>query len=208
MALVTIGAQTWTVENLDVDSFRDGTPIAIASSSRQWEQYAASGTPACCYYDFDSSNSRTYGRLYNWYAVSASQELAPTGFRIPEKSDWDTLISTLGGERSAGLAMKNIQNWISLTRANPNGTNSSGFTGNPGGFIRDNGQFYDFGFSGNFWADTTSSAATAYSYKLYWENNNAISISRTPLTIGLSVRLLVSGSESFSGDYNPSEPYQ
>ena len=78
MALVTIGTQTWTVENLDVDTFGDGAVIVEVSASDQWERCGTAGTPAWCYYNFDSSNSATYGKLSKWLYFSTPDCIKPT----------------------------------------------------------------------------------------------------------------------------------
>jgi uncharacterized protein (TIGR02145 family) len=43
--------------------------------------------------------------LYNWYSVN-SGKLCPTGWHVPTEDDWNTLISTLGGESIAGGKLK------------------------------------------------------------------------------------------------------
>lgn len=208
MALVTIGTQTWDDQNLDVDAFGDGTPIYQASSSQQWINYCQSGTPAWRYYDDDGSYSPTYGRLYNWYVVSASITAHPivenTQFKIPTAGEFDTLIAYLGGVRSAGYPMKNVENWGSLGRVPGNGSNESGWKGNPGGFVSADGEFFDLTWSGNWWTKTSSSATTAPGYRLYWQNRSAISI-QTPMIMGLSIRLIASGSWGGSKGFRPSE---
>jgi uncharacterized protein (TIGR02145 family) len=99
MAIVQIGSQYWVKENLAAESFQDGTPIAEISSSEQWEEYGQSGTPGWCYYNFDESNEEEYGKLYNYYVVSSSKSIAPTGYRVPTETDWNALIAYAGGER-------------------------------------------------------------------------------------------------------------
>jgi uncharacterized protein (TIGR02145 family) len=208
MALVTIGTQTWDDQNLDVDSFGDGTPIAQASSSQQWIDYCAAGTPAWRYYEDKSANSTTYGRLYNWYVVSASitsrNIVDNPQFKVPTAAEYNTMINYLGGTRAAGFAMKNTENWGTLTRISGNGSNSSGWKGNPGGFTSTGGEFFDLTWSGNWWSKTTSSVDNATAYKLYWQNRSAISI-ETPKIMGLSIRLIISGSWTGSNGFRPSE---
>lgn len=208
MALVTIGTQTWDDQNLDVDAFGDGTPILQASSSQQWVDYCAAGTPAWRYYDDDGGNSPTYGRLYNWFVVSASISTHPivenTQFKVPSSDDFNTLINFLGGTRAAGLPLKNTENWGTLGRISGNGNNSSGWKGNPGGFLTVDGQFFDLTWSGNWWSQTSSSATTAPGYRLYWQNRSAIAI-QTPMIMGLSIRLIASGSWTGSAGFKPSE---
>lgn len=208
MAIVTIGSQQWDDQNLDVDVFGDGTPIAEASSSQQWIDYCAAGTPAWRYYNNDGSNSTNYGKLYNWYVVSASitskNIVENAQFKVPTTAEYNTLITYLGGTKTAGYAMKNTENWGSLTRVPGNGSNSSGWKGNPGGFTSTQGEFFDLTWSGNWWSKTSSSAANAYGYKLYWQNRSAIAVD-TPMIMGLSIRLIVSASWTGSNNFRPSE---
>ena len=208
MALVTIGTQVWDDQNLDVDAFGDGTPIAEASSSEQWVDYCAAGTPAWRYYNDDNSNSATYGKLYNWYVVSASITSRPIvenpQFKIPTSGEYNTLIAFLGGTKAAGHPLKNTENWGTLSRISGNGSNSSGWKGNPGGFTQVNGEFFDLTWSGNWWSQTSSSATTATAYRLFWQNRSAISL-ETPMIMGLSIRLITSGSWTGSNGFRPSE---
>lgn len=208
MALVTIGTQTWDDTNLDVDSFGDGTPIAEASSSDQWIAYCDAGTPAWRYYNDDNHNSDKYGKLYNWFVVSASISskniVENPQFKIPTSAEYNTLISYLGGTSVAGHAMKNTENWGTLTRISGNGSNSSQWKGNPGGFTQTNGEFYDLTWSGNWWSKTSSSATTATGYRLFWQNRSAINLD-TPMKMGLSIRLILSGSWTGSNGFRPSE---
>jgi uncharacterized protein (TIGR02145 family) len=208
MALVTIGTQTWDDQNLDVDAFGDGVSIAQASSSQQWIDYCTAGTPAWRYYNDDSSNADTYGKLYNWYVVSASITAHPIvenpQFKVPASSDYNTLITYLGGTRAAGHPLKNTENWGTLNRISGNGSNASGWKGNPGGFQTVDGEFFDLTWSGNWWSNTTASVSDAIAYKLYWSNRSAISIN-TPKTMGLSIRLILSGSWTGSNGFRPSE---
>ena len=208
MAIVTIGSQQWDDQNLDVDAFGDGTPINEASSSDQWIAYCDTGTPAWRYYNDDNGNSGTYGKLYNWYVVSASitskNIVENQQFKVPTTGEYNTLITFLGGTRVAGHAMKNTENWGTLTRISGNGSNSSGWKGNPGGFTQVNGEFFDLTWSGNWWSRTSSSATTATGYRLFWQNRNAVSL-ETPMTMGLSIRLIVSASWTGSAGFKPSE---
>jgi uncharacterized protein (TIGR02145 family) len=210
MALVTIGTQTWTVENLDVDIFGDGAPIVEVSASDQWERCGTDEVPAWCYYNFDSSNSTIYGKLYNWYVVSGSISAHPIvpnpQFKIPTRADFNTLSTYLGGRGVAGFAVKNNDYWLTNTRTPGIGSNASGWTGNPGGFIKPNGDLYDLGWSGNFWTQISSSAAAAYVNKLYY-GNRAVQELNAPVSIGFSIRLIVSGSWTGSNGFRPSENY-
>ena len=204
MAIKTIGAQKWTDTNLDVSTFQDGTPISEISSSEQWTAYADAGTPGWSYYAFDSSNASLYGKLYNWYAVSQSSAICPKGYRIPTEADYTTLITYLDGVDPAGYKMKNTENWLTLGRTPGNGSNESNFKGNPGGYVKSStAEFWDLGWSGNFWTQTTSSATEVVSKRIYWSNKQCISVN-APIDMGLSVRLICTGSsqDCTDGDFD------
>lgn len=204
MAIVQIGSQFWTQENLAVESFQDGTPITECSSSEQWAELASTNTPAWCYYNFDPSNEEEYGKLYNYYVVSSSKTIAPVGFRVPSLGDYNQLTSNFGGNSNAGHRLKNSTNWNTIRRQSGNGDNQSRFTGNPSGYIKENGQFWDFGWSANFWT-TNSGSNDATSVRLYWSNREVVNIPAM-MDMGLAIRLVYEGnSGSYTGSlgYNP-----
>lgn len=68
-----------------------------------------------------------YGLLYNWYAVGDSRGLCPEGWHVSSDSDWQTLLTTLGGWSNAGgkLKEKGFEHWNS---PNTGATNEDGFS--------------------------------------------------------------------------------
>ena len=102
---ITIGTQTWMAENLRTTKFRNGKDIPEVTVDSIW---AILTTGAYCNY----KNTRnidtivTYGRLYNWYAVYDSRNIAPEGWHISNEADWTTLTNYLGGPYVAGLKLK------------------------------------------------------------------------------------------------------
>jgi uncharacterized protein (TIGR02145 family) len=151
---VTIGTQVWMTKNLNVDKFRNGDPIPEAKSKEEWEKAGDNKQPAWCYYNNDPSNGALYGKLYNWYAVNDSRGLAPQGWHIPTDEEWWALTDFLGGEEKAGAKMKSKDGWNSDFFDGKNGTNSSGFSGLPGGLRHSWGTFDFIGFSGAWWSST------------------------------------------------------
>jgi uncharacterized protein (TIGR02145 family) len=83
----TIGTQIWMSENLDVDKFRNGSPISQARSQSEWDLAIKNKRPAWCYYQFNSINSKM-GKVYNSFAVSDLRGLAPNGYHIPSSDEW------------------------------------------------------------------------------------------------------------------------
>jgi len=124
---VTIGNQIWMAKNLN---------IATASSK--------------CYGDIES-NCDIYGRLYNW--IDATAACSTIGWKLPDDTDWEALITTVGGTEIAGKALKaNDDLWTTNT-----GTNDYGFSALPGGNFLD-----DIGDIGYWWSATESSGEAHY----------------------------------------------
>ncbi len=170
LATVTIGTQVWTTKNLDVATYSDGTVIPQVTNSQQWTSLT---TGAWCYYNNDSATGTTYGKLYNWYAVAGihdtdlntpNKKLAPTGYHIPSDAEWTTLTTYLEEESVAGGKMKATGTSLWNT-PNTGATNSSGFTGLPGGYRYYNGSFYNIGYFGFWWSSSEVSTANAW-YRL------------------------------------------
>jgi len=165
---VILGTQTWTKKNLDVETYSDGTPIPQVTDPEKW---AALTTGAWCYYDNDPANGAVYGKLYNWYAVAgiydeasktdASQrkKLAPTDYHVPSDAEWTTLNDYLGGASVAGGKMKSTTLWNS---PNTDATNSSGFTGLPGGWRFSSDLFSGINAKAFLWSASEDDTSTAW----------------------------------------------
>ena len=148
MKTIIIGKQEWMIENLNVSEFSDGKRIIEARTDDEWRNAFNNKAPAWCYYNNDQELGNEYGKLYNWYAIIDSSNLAPKGWGIPSSYDWEKLISFLGGYNKAGLKMKSTIGWME----NGNGSNESGFSAKPGGKrLIENGFIYQ-GSSSLIWA--------------------------------------------------------
>jgi uncharacterized protein (TIGR02145 family) len=84
---VVIGNYIWFKENLKTTSYNDGTKIPNLTGSTDW---LGSTEGAYCWYDNNESNSKTYGALYNWYAVNTGR-ICPEGWRVPKDQEWKYL---------------------------------------------------------------------------------------------------------------------
>jgi uncharacterized protein (TIGR02145 family) len=182
---VTIGSQIWTGCNLNVDTYRNGDPIPQVTDPTAW---ASLTTGAWCYYNNDSANGPTYGKLYNWYAVNDPRGLAPVGYHIPTNVEYNTLITTLGGTLIAGGPLKETgtTHW---TAPNTGATDSTGFTALPGGFRLNDGVYYELGLTMDNWTSTDIDINTARVIVIY--NNNAGAYTGAmQKERGLSIRLI------------------
>jgi uncharacterized protein (TIGR02145 family) len=153
-ATVQIGSQCWFKENLRNDHYRNGTAIPGNLDDTAWTNETSGAQTV---YDqggaSEATNLTTYGRLYNWYAVTNAAGLCPTGWHVPTDAEWSTLESGLGA--SPGTSMKAASpHW--------NGTNTSGFSALPGGYRNTNGAFNDDGSYGFWWSSSHNGTYPSY----------------------------------------------
>lgn len=179
---VVIGSQTWSTQNLDVTTYRNGDVIPQVQDAEAWKNLT---TGAWCYYENKTSYGTTYGKLYNWYAVTDSRGLAPQGFHVPTDVEWNTLSGTLSGDAVAGNALKSVAGWDQ----GGNGTNASGFSGMPGGYRFNNGSFTALGVNGVWWSSSESNTTTALYRSLKYANGGFSKVSYNK-QLGLSVRCI------------------
>jgi uncharacterized protein (TIGR02145 family) len=163
---IVIGTQTWMAENLRVTKYRNGDPIFNEPNNTAWIALTAG---AYCSYSNTTNIDEiaTYGRLYNWYAISDNRNIAPTGWHVPTDTEWATLITTLNGKSVAGGVMKEAgtTHWRS---PNTSATNESGFTALPSGYRSGlgDGVFNGLGGGCQWWSSTAYGATNAWYYYL------------------------------------------
>lgn len=181
---ITIGTQTWMAENLRTTTYRDGNSVTGFS------------------YKNDKSYVTHYGRLYDWFAVSSTSNLAPTGWHVATDAEWTILInyliksgcnlnSTLENNVAQSLAattdwgfdpiIGNVGN--DLTK-----NNKSGFTALPSGnFMGSSDEFYNLGYAGFWWTSTEDGPYSAKDRQI--DNDfNVISSNSDTKNLALSVR--------------------
>jgi uncharacterized protein (TIGR02145 family) len=183
---VKIGDQVWMQENLKTTRYRNGDSILNVIADTQWSALTTGGY---CNYDNDTNNVKTYGRLYNWYAVKDSKGLTPKDWHIPTNDEWKTLMNYLGGEKVAGgkLKEKGLSHWLELNKGANNETN---FTGLPGGYCWDSGGFFKLGYSGYWW---TSSETPMENFAGMWflaNKDEELHSGMNNYNVGLSVRCI------------------
>jgi len=182
---VQIGSQRWTGCNADTEFYNNGDPIPEVSDPTAW---AALTTGAWCHYNNDPANDAIYGKLYNWFAVNDPRGLAPTGYHIPSDSEWTTLTTFLGGSSIAGGKMKEegLCHWVA---PNTDATNTSLFTGLPGGSRSNSGNYSTIGVQGWWWSSTE--LYTNYAYYLVLNGSSGASTISTGIGgFGRSIRFI------------------
>jgi uncharacterized protein (TIGR02145 family) len=169
---VYIGTQQWMGENLKVSKYSDGTTIPNFTENTQWEN---STTGAWAYYNNDVANNAKYGKLYNWSAASSitngNKNVCPTGWHVPTDDEWTVLMDYLGGSSVAGGKLKEAgtSSWNS---PNTDATNTSLFTGLPGGHRLYFGDYFNFGGYSYWWSTTENFSGNAWGRRLEVESGN------------------------------------
>jgi uncharacterized protein (TIGR02145 family) len=164
---VIIGTQCWLKRNLNI-----GTEI-LSSAGNQTNN---SVIEKYCY-DDDPQNCFVYGGLYQWdemmqyTATPGTQGICPSGWHIPTDAEWDILQGYLGWADVGGkMKEEGTTHWAI---PNTGATNSSGFTGLPGGYWLWWGQnFFDFYFEANFWSSTQMDAGEAWMRELKYDSED------------------------------------
>lgn len=199
---VTIGKQNWTQKNLDVVTFRNGDTIRQAKTADEWLVAGVYREPAWCYYTDEKGVVDTkYGKLYNWYAVSDPRGLAPLGWHIPTLAEWETLSDEVGTKKGANK-LKSKDDWKS-----EDASNSSGFTGQPGGRREhEYGKCIGRGSSGSWWSASASGKEDASAVSLT-NNLEYLSIGAKNKVSGFSVRC-VEGEVKLKGVVRPANHFR
>ena len=179
-ATIQIGEQCWFAENLRTSSYRNGDQLLGGLSDEEWSN--ATEGAQCAFADNDANVANT-GRLYNYIAVVDQRGMCPSGWHVPVDAEWVEMANSLGGVEVAGLAMKNSESdypsW--------DGTNSSGFSGAPGGKREMTGAFG--GVSVGYWWTSTPLACGAWHRNLHL-GNDALTLSSYCDVVGFSVRCI------------------
>ena len=173
-ATVRIAEQCWFAENLRSSLYKNGEKIPSNLDDSEW---TSTTSGAMTVYGEGASDCKTsspddnacdptwslneYGRLYNWYAVDDERGLCPSGWHVPTDREWmemgialgmSEVEASSGGRRGTdqGSQIKTVFGWA----FDGNGSNSSGFSGLPGGERWRNGSFITSGVTGNWWSSS------------------------------------------------------
>ena len=203
-ATVAIGSQCWFKENLQTTVFADGSSIPADLDDAAWSTTTAGAVTV--YGDGTSNvnnnnsnndevaNLANYGRLYNWYAVDDASGLCPSGWHVPTDSEYMTLEMELGmsstdADISAQWRGTNEGEKLKSSSGDAppwSGTNTSGFSGLPGGNRVQPGDFMWGGNNGYFW--TASPRGTNAWYRKFEGGRDNIYRNYTVKGAGLTVR--------------------
>jgi len=119
---VKIGGQWWMAQNLNYET-----------------------DSSFCYKD-SVEFCEKYGRLYTWDAVV---DVCPDGWHLPSKAEWETLITAVGGQATAGKMLKST--------SGGKGSDAFGFSALPAGYRVKGGGYLYAGAHTFFRSSTVSS---------------------------------------------------
>ena len=186
---VLIGTQCWMAENLNIGTQINGSQ----------EQTDNSVIEKYCYSD-EESNCTIYVGLYQWHelmqyvSTPGVQGLCPTGWHIPTDVEYTTLTTFLGGENVAGGKMKSTGTIPAATGLwldpNTGATNSSGFSGIPGGRRSTDGTFINKSALVYYWSSTYYISASYAWYRSLTFNSEGASRSFNGKEYGYSARCI------------------
>lgn len=166
---VNIGGVEWLAENLDYKF--SGCSIGSAGQVT---------TPAACYYNDDEASygiDGTYksGLLYNWYAVKYLDDNRSTlcpGWHVPTRTEWNALITAVGGSSNAGTKLKSLDGQVSSNFPSGwGGTDDYGFGALPTGAYYPG--FYDFPDVTDYWTSEPYDNTLEYAYLFVITKTNA-----------------------------------
>ena len=164
---VIIGEQCWFSENCRY--LPEVSPSSLSEGSETdpyYYVYGYEGTDVASAQA--TTNYEAYGVLYNWPAVM-TDGICPSGWHIPTDEEFTELTDFLGGVWGAGGKMKEAgyDHWHS---PNEGATNSSGWTGLPGGYR------FSGGFNGNgsygYWWSASESGSYSWERRLLYSHDD------------------------------------
>jgi uncharacterized protein (TIGR02145 family) len=185
---IIVNNQEWMAQNLAVTRFRNGEVIPSDLNNLEWESTTNS---AYSFYEDEIANGILYGKYYNWFAISDSRGLCPTGWHVPTDEEWDSFESHIGGipffnpnsdltivgTYHTGERLKSELGWDysyinSDSYENSFLVNESGFSALPCGYRSYFGSFLDQGNNGYWWSGSSNNSATAIYRGLYYFTSN------------------------------------
>ena len=195
---VQIGDQCWFAENLRSENYLNGDAILSGLSGDEWSTVNVGavstfgeGESNCYNYspNGDACNETwalsEYGRLYNWHATVDDRGLCPTDWHVSSDSDWLLLMEFLGGSFDAEMAMKTTTGWSN----SGDGSNTSGFSGLPGGQRSNNLGNFNLSGTHGYWWSSSAEGMDAVGYYLSNLNEGLIRFAEDP-RYGSSVRCI------------------
>ncbi|MGO4819257.1 FISUMP domain-containing protein [Flavobacterium sp. W22_SRS_FP1] len=168
----------WESKNLDVSTYKDGTLITQITNSSDWAS-RNSNYGAWAYSGFTQTDDAGLGKFYDFYAVSNTSHggLAPEGWRIATKGDFETLIRELNGGSLTNTSTSTYANKLKIIGNNwyeNESTDDYNFSA-----LNTSGIRVDATYLGSqaFWWTSTLTGSTLYYVKTNYNSSQGQSLS-------------------------------
>jgi uncharacterized protein (TIGR02145 family) len=147
-----------------------------------------------------------YGYLYNWYSISHAN-FAPTGWHVPTESDFNTLVTYLGGSGIAGGKLKET-GYDYWKYPNTGATNSSNFTSYGSGTRSSTGAFLSLMELGQLYSSSFITGIGVFDIS-YDNDNTSFGYSGEPEVrkMGFAVRLIKDSTSLSNGQTSTMTDY-
>jgi uncharacterized protein (TIGR02145 family) len=193
---VKIGNQWWMAENLKASRYSNGDSINFVAKNKPDSDWSNLSTGAYCYFD------EKFGFLYNFYTISDSRGIAPSGWHVPTDEEWKEMEVQLGMSQEdankinwrgtiEGNELKNAggqtTEWLeSSDKFTIFGTNESGFAAIGGTCRVFNGLWGDLTHNA-FWWTSSLNGDEAWYRALDYNKTNVLRFSGSK-KYGFSIR--------------------
>lgn len=179
--IIEIGRQNWVSSNFNCSRFKNGDEIPEAKTDEEWAEASSKGLPAWCYNKTRISDEK-YGKLYNWYAVNDARGLAPYGFRVASKEDWNILHEYIGKNSTSAMKIK-----TGYWNSGEVGKDEIGFNALAAGFRTETYTFSSIGQTARWWTNSDYSIDEAVGYAI---SESELKTFNYKKSLGFSVRLI------------------
>jgi uncharacterized protein (TIGR02145 family) len=214
---IRIGNQIWMCENLQTTKYRNGDLIGTTSPATK--NISSENIPKYQWvFNGDETNLIKFGRLYTWYVVTDSRNIAPEGWRVPSLNDFDVLEKFLvdngynypehSGDYAdfLGKSMASTSLWeTNATTGNvgcdPIKNNVTNFNAYPVGYKTTNGSFVFFGWTTIFWSSSAYDYSNGLGRQLTAEDPDLWNC-YSPKEYGCAVRCVKDASSNIKGIEN------
>lgn len=222
---IKLGEYECSTKDLNVKSFKNGDPIKKANSREEWLE-ACRNNISAFYLSSDSNGNEVV--YYNWHCIKDERGLAPEGWYIPSRKEFEKLVDIIGYE-TAGRSLKSSFGWkewednihcsncknmfwikpsergkhngpCGKVKKDGNGTNSSNFNGQPNGYVYW-GKINSLGSLAGYWMMGTE----PWSFQLSSHNTKAEYHPDGYKEIGYNVRCFKENREIVLNDENTQE---
>ncbi|MBR4349023.1 MAG: fibrobacter succinogenes major paralogous domain-containing protein [Fibrobacter sp.] len=165
---VKIGDQVWMAENLN---YKTDSSFCYNDSVEYCEKYGRLYTWAVAMDSAGTWSANGMGCGYNktcspTYPVRG---VCPSGWHLPDTTEWNTLFNAVGGSSIAGTKLKFMSGWYN----SGNGTDDFGFSAPPAGYRHYYGYYNYEGRGAYFWSSTEFNSNGAYYMGLYYSYDPA-----------------------------------